>query len=815
MKDKWLFLTEISTGIFIIFNTWMLTFQTFQLKNYNYIDTTTITQALSSTIFSHLFFWDSQPYFDFFSVHASSFFLVIEPFYTIFPNFIGLYSIQNVLIYSPAVVLYQLFKRAFGDSKYAFLFSFAYLFYPGLFTMFSGEEIIMFIGPAIFAIYFLETERKIPFVISFVLMLSTIEFAPFVGMAFFLYLIVRKGVFHTFKSLLCRVISFKGFVFIFYDFFILSSILLAVGFFFLDTRITLFFSGGTHPIFQNIEGTNFFSISSLLSGLRVDPLTKALNMMWNNGPFLFLSFLDPIFILQLPWFLLTLVSSVYFYYVYTGYYGAFITAFVPVGSINGLKNITKDIPPDHRKSILRRVVVVILVINLLSFTAMGTAQTYYGDLTTHVTAYDQGIVALSQELRQGDLVEVGPNALPVVSMFDWNNILYQNNSSKYIFWGYQQGYYNNLAGYGFYAADGPYALYEKNYTSPPIFNYYNYSDSLQVSQSTSFSFFSPPGNYSVSLNISSVHYSSPIITGKSSDKNFILQSENAIAIPFKVTSPGVLTGIYVPLGSSISPVFYGMISTSVNPLPYGTLSGAYSNFPYLKFDNISLSANLTYYLWLLTQTTGGINSGGISLPESINAGDSYIGNVRNAGIESISKLNFTVPLTLLIKSHTAMPISVSAMLDGKEYNITVSTAGTLLGRIGIVSGSQISLVVSTNVTDYFAYLGSKFSISYYASNSTMPSYFLLNNPYITLAIPLILVTSLICVLNLVNIQDYREKSHNISRTITLLSFVAFWALYALGLEGIVPFIYNFLIFKAVGVVLVISFLFTVISYEWR
>ena len=136
-----LFSTEAVTAIFIIFNTWVLTLQTFQLKNYNYIDTTTITQALSSTIFAHYFFHVAEPLqYSFFSVHATSLFFAILPFYGIFPNFIGIYTIQNILVYSPAVLLYFLFKKEFEDEKFAFVFSVSYLFYPGLFALFSAKK---------------------------------------------------------------------------------------------------------------------------------------------------------------------------------------------------------------------------------------------------------------------------------------------------------------------------------------------------------------------------------------------------------------------------------------------------------------------------------------------------------------------------------------------------------------------------------------------------------------------------------------------------------------------------------------------------
>ena len=813
VRDKFLFYTEVLTAILVVFNTWVITYQTFQLNNFNFIDTTTITQALSSTIFSHLFFWDSQPYFDFFSVHATSLFLAILPFYSIFPNFIGIYAIQNTIVYSAAIPIYLIFNKTFNDRKFAFVFSVAYLLYWGVFGLYSAEEIIMFIGLAIFAVYFMETGKKVPFIISFVLMLSTIEFAPFIGLFFFLYVVIRTGILVNIRQLISRIITVKEFLHKDASFFIISSLLLSVSFLFLDMKMTLYFSGGTHPIYQNIVGTNFFSASSLLTGLMTNPMTKMLNFMMIDGPFLFLALFDPIIVLQIPWLLVTVITSANIYYS-LGYYGAFVTAFAPIGAIFGLKRITKGMPPEHRKRTVRKFVTVILVLNILSFAAIGYVQTYENDLTAHVIEGDQGVVYLSEQLKQGDLVEVGYNALPVVSIFDWNDILYQNNSAKYMFWGYQPGYYNNIAGYGFYAADGPYVLYEKNYTSPPKFNYYNYSDSEEVSQSASFNFFSPPGNYSLSLNISDIHYSSPLAIGKSSGENFTLLAGKAIAIPFEVNRSSALSGVLVPLSYSGPSILSAFVSDSMSPQPFGALSTAHGNFPYFKFSNISIRGNTTYYIWVFIQTPTVGNSEEISFPKSASTGAGYIGNVNTTGFNNISSLNFTVPVTLFVKSSTPRPIEVSVAINGKVYNTSEKAVATIVGPIKITNGGEIPMTISTNITNYIAYSGSDFSISFYAENSSMPSFYLLNNPYPALVISLISVIALITAINVVDLRKYKPIIHSPSRTIALLAFISFWAFYALGVEGIVPFLYNFTVFKTIGVILALALLSTVITYDW-
>ena len=581
MRDRWFLITVLVTFSYLVFNVWVLTLSSLRLDNGNIIDTTTIVQALSSALFSHLFFWTSVPGGPFFGIHATTFFFAILPFYSIFPNFIGEYAIEYLLVYAGAIPVYLIARKVFNSGLYSFLFSVSYLLYTSILGFpFSGEEIIMFMGPAIFAIYFLETDRKIPFTISLILILSTIEFSPFVGAFLFIYLVVRQNLAGRAKAFFLRKDSVRTFLGHLGNYYIVVTLVLSVFFYYFDSWMTLFFSHGTHSIFINLQGVNVFSVSSLLSGLRTDDFTKYLNLMYLDGPFLFLAFLDPIFIVQLPWFLATAFTTTTFYFSPGAYYDAIIAAFIPIGSLFGLRRISQKVEPSKRNDFHKRFVIITLILCVILFLATTVGVQYYAQYSrSPVTADDQGLLFLSQQLNQGPLVDEAYYDLPVTGIYDWNDTYYGAQTGKIIFDG---GPPFSLSGYGFYAADGPFMMYEKNYSSQPIYNYFYYSSEQILNQQNSYSFFSPPGNYTISLSLDHYHYSEPLAMGNSSGSDYFVPLGSAIAIPFELKHPAVLQAVSVQTTNEGSAWLYGVISSSDTSVPIQSVSSANFNFQYFE-----------------------------------------------------------------------------------------------------------------------------------------------------------------------------------------------------------------------------------------
>jgi len=819
LKDKWLLATVIASFIFVSFNLWVVMLNIFLLRNFWIQDASEINQALASTIFSHLFFYGYATGSSFFTVHPEFFFFSIEPFFSIFPNFIAGYAIQYTIEYSAAVPLYLIAKKIFNDGKYAFLFSLAYLFYPGIFVGIELEQVNMFIGLAIYVIYFYQARRKIPFLVSFILMLTTVEFVPFIGIFFFIYALIERNVFGKFKMFLKRVIGVKGFVTSFYDFFIISSIVLSILFIIVDSQTLLYFTHGTHPIYINVSGTNFFSVTSLINGLQTNPYEKTLNMIYYNGPFMFLSFLDPIFILQIPWFLVTLVSSYWIYFTPGQYYNAFIAAFVPVGSLYGLRRITENMNREGKRKIVKRVVVILVVLNLLSLSGFGAAQYFTNTSTSPITSQDQGAVILSEFLKQGEPVYSGYNEMPVVGLYDWNDTFYGFEPEQYLMFRNQTPYTStgfpiNISSYGFYAADGWFVLYKKNYSSPPVFNYYNYTADKQMTQDTEFSLFTPPGNYTLNVKLSHINYAKPIITGSDSGKTFNMKDGEAVAIPFRIDHSATLKAVYINQNYEGVWILYGMVTSSANPQPYTSLSFTYQFNPYFAFNNIPIEANKTYYFWYIANPGFSINHGASSLPISSVNGTSYLANATGSGVTNVTKLNFTFPMTLLLGSSSPATIPIQITVGGVKMNSTLGPGTGTDFPENIPHPQQLPVTIQTNFTNYLSYYGSNITITYYHQKHT-PTIFLLDYPVLILLPVLAGGLAVIFIFGRLDFKSSRRAIHTTSRNISFITFIAFWAFFALGWENIIPFLYNYILFKILGVIIALSLLVAMITYDWE
>ncbi len=816
MKDKWFLLTVIASFVFIAISSWVMIMNTFLVNNYWYADTTAIDQALSSTLFSHSFFYVPYIYLNFLSIHAVPFFFVLLPLYSIFPNFMFSYTAQAVLVYSSAIPLYLLAKRFIGSGKYSFLIALSYLFYPGLPSGSPVEEVVMFIGPAIFAVYFLETRRKIPFLVSFLLMISTIEFAPFVGVFFFLYIVVREGLLGELKTLISRKISGRDFLKSLSNFFLLSSLILSVAFIFIDNRITLYFSSGTHPIFENISGTNFFSIQSLLSGLQVDRQEKMLNLFYLEGPFMFLSFVDPVFILQLPWILVSFLTSSSYYFSVGNYYDAFMAAFIPVGFVFALRRMHNSGEPLVKKSSVKRVVIAVLVLNIIVFAAVGSAQFYADTSASHVTSSDQGLVLLAQQMESSKTAWVGYDQLPVAGIYDWNDYVFSGGTHYALFNGSPPF---NLDGYGFKAAYGSYMLYEKNYSSAPIFNYFNYSSSGAMSEETNFSFFAPPGKYDLAINISHLSYMEPLITAQKTSGYYPLAVGQAIAVPFRLNHSAVLEEAYTPgttywgghLAYENAWQLSAVVTSSMAPGPLGTPSETTYNIQQYKFNNVQIEGNKTYYFWFYVNLG---DAGGVIVPKSQANGTSYLADLGSNGTYNITRLNFTMPVVLLFKSDSPQPLPMTVVVNGGMYNDTLNPRGGMNIPVSIANSSYVSISVRTNLTTATAYGGSNIDISLHV-NKSAPTIFFLDYPGALLLIVIASGLAAIFLINAINFKSQRERVNKEAAAVTLISLVAFWAFYALWYEGIVPFLNNYFLLKAIGVVMALSLLVAVITYDWQ
>ncbi len=97
----------------------------------------------------------------------------------------------------------------------------------------------------------------------------------------------------------------------------------------------------------------------------------------------------------------------------------------------------------------------------------------------------------------------------------------------------------------------------------------------------------------------------------------------------------------------------------------------------------------------------------------------------------------------------------------------------------------------------------------------MPSIYFLDYPTSLLAFIFIHGLKLIPLIYRYYFKRHRENVHRVSRSVSALMFIAFWIFLSLGWTGLIPFLYNFGLFRIMGIILGVSFLFMAITYDWK
>ena len=115
-------------------------------------------------------------------VHVDPFLALLAPLWWIWPSPLMLLVVQTLAIASGALPVYWLARKRLGDERAAACFAAAYLLYPA--TQFnaltnSGPHAVSFAVPLIlFAIWFLDNDRLVPFGVAALLAASTKEEIP-------------------------------------------------------------------------------------------------------------------------------------------------------------------------------------------------------------------------------------------------------------------------------------------------------------------------------------------------------------------------------------------------------------------------------------------------------------------------------------------------------------------------------------------------------------------------------------------------------------------------------------------------------------
>jgi len=111
-----------------------------------------------------------------------------------YPGIPALMTIQAALAILPAIPLYKLGLKLFGDGRYALLTALAYLLFPWITTYLGGAfEVVILTAPFFaLALYNLYMGNRLGYWLSLTLMMTTIEFSPILGLFIGLYVLATK-----------------------------------------------------------------------------------------------------------------------------------------------------------------------------------------------------------------------------------------------------------------------------------------------------------------------------------------------------------------------------------------------------------------------------------------------------------------------------------------------------------------------------------------------------------------------------------------------------------------------------------------------
>ncbi len=312
--------------------------------------------------------------------------------------------------------------------------------------------------------------------ITFLIALSTMDFNPIIGGFFGLYLIllflydkikisdiknILKDPLKRFKDLKYYLSNFKNFNS--YLFIGIILLLISTGFFYMDEYIALYFSYGTHSIATDIvysDGSPVrISISAIIKGFENNISSKVDSLMYLNAPFLFLSFLDPFVILELPWFLTYSLSTFSAYWDVSVYYDSYIIPFAAIAAILCLYKIHTILENNNKEKAINGIAYLALIITVILLISNVLVPMYLNPVTP-VNLNEYGVDQLTPLIPGDAKVTAGVNELPIVSSGAYNTWFYGPENNYVLFNVTDPPDINN---YGFLASSGSYALYEKDY----------------------------------------------------------------------------------------------------------------------------------------------------------------------------------------------------------------------------------------------------------------------------------------------------------------------------------------------------------------
>jgi len=423
-----------------------VTMEYYQLNLGVSLDTATLMQSFASATLYHELFY-SFAVSPFFYNHASPILFLLYPLYLTYPGIVTLVTIEVTVATLPALPLYKLGLKLFGDRRYALLTALAYLLFPWVTTYLTNAvEVAIFTAPFFaLALYNLYMGNRFGYWLSLTLMMTTIEFAPMLGFFIGLYILATKFDWPNAKGKV--VLGLK-------------TIAFSLAWLFGDFLLVYYFSHGAINIFQNVWGSALsgpliaitdsignaifhftthtssssspshqaaLSLSSVLESLansvRTGLHTKIQSTVFLMMPTLFLNLVEPQNLLLLPWLYVMWQTPWGFYYVIWVYYTALVAPAVIVPAMWALRKFR----PRVRRALLVAVFIAVTVSTLLLNVLSPLSALYFHEplpnpLQPATTPYDLALIQLNDYVPPNASVLVPATAVPWFSLtkYGWN-----------------------------------------------------------------------------------------------------------------------------------------------------------------------------------------------------------------------------------------------------------------------------------------------------------------------------------------------------------------------------------------------------------
>ncbi len=370
------------------------------LKNNTFLtsgfDLGIFNQSFWTTLFEHRFFYSTgdlsfNPNGSFFGVHFSPILFLLLPFYAIYPSVEILLVMQSVILALGAFPVYWMARDKLGKNA-GLVTSIIYLAYPPLIFMNLNDfHLEAFTSTFfLFTVYYLEQEEWLKYLIFMILALSTIEFAPIIGVfvAFYGFRLYLNKKFRNVKTARkCLVLT------------ILVSILTFV----LAFKTKEFFNNFTSPLpspFHHILSNPI----QILSVFFADWGAKMLYIITLLGPLAFLPFLalEPL-IMAIPWIGFSFISTYPPYYSIYYYYSGFVVPFIFVALVEAIERLGLR----QTRKIFSILLLSTAIFGLYLPVAAGTPWNYQLPTTSNRTEFIREILPLipsnASILTQNDL----------------------------------------------------------------------------------------------------------------------------------------------------------------------------------------------------------------------------------------------------------------------------------------------------------------------------------------------------------------------------------------------------------------------------